>query len=56
MNKQFYRDLLDWFMVSDPWTLDFKAEHRIGKELDKEAKRRGYEDWIVAFHEMGKKK
>ncbi len=52
MTKQFFRDLLDWFMVSDPWTLDYEAEYRLQVELDKEAKRRGYQDWVVAYHEM----
>ncbi len=52
MDNQFYRDLLDWFMVSDPWTLDYHAEIRIQKELDKEAIRRGYDGWIEAYHEI----
>jgi len=52
MNKIFFRDLLDWYMEADPWTLDYEAEDRIAKELNKEAKRRGYKDWVGAFHEM----
>ncbi len=54
MNKVFFRDLLDWFMVSDPWPLDHDAETRIQNELDKEAIRRDYKDWIIAYHEMEK--
>ncbi len=56
MNKQFFRDLLDWFMAADLWTLDWEAEGRIEKELNKEAVRRGYRNWIEAYHKMKKRR
>ena len=47
-----FRDLLDWFMVSDPWPLDQAAHTRLHLALDEASKLRGYENWVVAYHEM----
>ncbi len=52
MINQQYRDLLDWFMVSDPWPLTTEQHDRVEAMLDKEALTRGYENWIVAYHEV----
>ena len=51
MNDNQYRVFLDLMMVSDPWPLE-KADGEILTRLaDNEANRRGYENWIVAYHE-----
>ncbi len=52
MNHQFFRDLLDLFMVSDPWPDTPESHLRIEDVLDDEARERGYENWVVAFHEF----
>lgn len=49
-DKQF-RVLLDLMMVSDPWPLAEKGSHEVFVELlHNEARNRGYDDEIVAYH------
>ena len=46
-----FRVMLDLFMVSDPWPLDWGHEH-METVLDSEAILRGYDHWVEAYHEM----
>lgn len=42
------------FMVSDPWPLS-SEEHRAAEQfLDEEAQRRGWKDWLGAYHKEPK--
>ena len=54
MNDWFFRLLLDWFMVSDPWPLDDDAHEAVRFVLDDEAKQRGYDTWVEAYHLLKK--
>jgi hypothetical protein len=46
----FFRDLLTWFMVSDPWPESIPVERtRIENALDQMARARGFDHWIDAF-------
>jgi len=51
-----YRAFLSLLMCSDPWPVGTESGddgHEILIEFaDKQAKCRGYEDWVVAFHEF----
>lgn len=65
IDDQTYRDLLDWFMCSDPWpvtitkapgdpnrgsTTDQGNHERITLFMDEQARARGYASWVEAFH------
>lgn len=52
MKDGLFRSLLDLFMVSDPWPCTEEGQEIIEEMLDKEAKRRGYETWVHAFHNL----
>ena len=52
MKDRLFRDLLDWFMVSDPWPLGRWAHDRIEDLLNAESHGRGFTDWVVAYHEF----
>ena len=53
MNDKQYRAFLNLLMCSDPWPTPDAAEDETLKDFaDAEAVKRGYSDWIVAFHEM----
>jgi hypothetical protein len=48
-----FRALLDWFMASDPWPLDDgNSRAVIFGFICAEASKRGYDDWIEAYHEF----
>ena len=51
-----YRVFLDLLMCSDPWPVGTErgndGHEILLKFADKQAKCRGYENWIVAFHEF----
>lgn len=51
-----YRAFLDLFMCSDPWPIsgdDGQFAHSTLENLaNNEALNRGYDDWVVAFHEF----
>ena len=51
MEDYVYRDMLDWFMCSDPWP-DWVNETYILRYLNEQAEVRGYDSWVVAFHEL----
>lgn len=44
-----YRALLDLMMCSDPWPHGVKREP-IEELLDTEARERGFDDWLDAYH------
>lgn len=53
MNDLEFRILLDLYMVSDPWPLDdSESNNVIGGLLNRESKKRGFDGWIVAFHQF----
>ena len=51
-----YRAFLDLFMCSDPWPVGVEGgddgHETLTKFADKQAKCRGYENWVVAYHEL----
>lgn len=51
-----FESILAWFMCSDPWPSDDEHRERIKHILNKESQRRGYDDWIVAYHEIPKER
>jgi len=52
MGDKLFRALLNWYMCSDPWPTTAGEHRTITAFLDAEAKRRGYENWVVAYHEF----
>jgi len=51
-SAQEYGALLEWMMVSDPFPLPSSRESRLKRMLDAEARVRGYEDWVAAYHDF----
>ena len=47
-----FRALLDLVMVSDPWPLPGEHESAVNAYLTKESQRRGYADWVEAYHDL----
>lgn len=53
ISDEAFRVLLDLFMVSDPWPLeDDTSKGILFGFLCAEASKRGYDDWVVAYHEF----
>ena len=52
MTDKFFRLFLDLLMASDPWPLEKAAQIELDGEADRESVRRGFDNWIVAFHEF----
>lgn len=48
---QEFGTLCDWLMVSDPFPLEQHRRDRIERMLDDEARARGYDDWVQAYHD-----
>jgi len=48
-----FRTLLDLYMVVDPWPLTDLHEWQFRKMLETEAKRRGFRNWVQAYHNFG---
>jgi hypothetical protein len=48
---QEYGTLCDWLMASDPFPLSESRRDRIESMLNDEAERRGYDDWVQAYHD-----
>lgn len=57
---QLFRDLLDWYMCSDPWPVCKRgtprltdAEHaqRITAFMEEQSKLHGFDNWVVAYHQ-----
>ena len=51
MEDALFALLLEWLMVSDPWVLSEDKHDAIKFVLNTEAENRGYENWVVAYHE-----
>lgn len=49
-SAQEYATLLSWYMASDPWPITSLESDRIKRMLNDEARYRGYDDWITAYH------
>ncbi len=47
------RDVLDWWMVSDPWPLPADQSDRIESRIQAASIEAGYTDWVSAYHEGG---
>ena len=47
-----FRDFMDLLMCSDPWPVLDGTQDSLIELADEESKKRGYENWIVAFHEF----
>lgn len=56
MSPTEYRALLDLFMVSDPWPLEDANQRTLLVLLNREARERGFVDWISAYHFFEKDK
>lgn len=52
MNDIEYRHFLNLIMCSDPYPC--KGESDMKNLANKEAIKRGYENWIIAYHEFNK--
>ena len=52
MKDQIFRDLLDWFMISDPWPGDLAMMARLEGFLNEESCNRGFGSWVHAYHEF----
>lgn len=51
MTDQEFRDLLDWWMASDPWPILEKDHHgRVTAFLEREAAKRCYKGLVDAYH------
>jgi len=56
MEDKLFIAFLNWFMCSDPWPTTVGEHRTITAFLDAEAKRRGYENWVVAYDEIEENK
>ena len=52
MTKVELRAFLDLMMVSDPWPLEEPAHEIMIVLADRESEKHGFENWIVAYHEL----
>ena len=52
MNDYEYRAFLNLLMCSDPWPCDKQSERKMMDFADREAFKRGFDSWIVAYHEF----
>lgn len=57
MEGTVFRALLDWMMCSDPWPVDSDGhggnQQVIEKWLDEESRKKGFTDWLEAYHNHG---
>lgn len=53
MTDQEFKHFMAWLMCSDPWPVegDDASRDAMIALADREAKKRGQENWIVAFHD-----
>ena len=52
MGNKEYRALLDLIMCSDPWPVPDENQKIIEILADKEAMRRGFNNWVIAYHKF----
>jgi len=52
MSDRGFRVLLSLFMVSDPWPLDedVEGQQALYEFLEDQARERGFENWVDAYH------
>lgn len=50
MNDEELRAFLNLLMISDPWPLSENEQNILDEFAQRESKKRGYKDWIDAFH------
>ena len=58
MSDEQYRALLDLMMCSDPWPVtgdDTENQVLVTELANTEAVKRGYENWVDAYHEHNKR-
>jgi len=49
---QEFGTLCDWLMASDPFPLEQSSRQRMVEMLNDEARARGYDDWVQAYHDF----
>lgn len=47
-----YKALLALFMCSDPWPASNEEQSHVETLLNREAKLRGFDNWVDAYHGM----
>jgi len=54
MNDKQYTAFLILLMCSDPWPImrEEKSEYELKSFANEEAKKRGFTDWIDAYHQL----
>jgi hypothetical protein len=50
MSDEGFAVLLELLMVSDPWPLRGGTDAYLKADADQEARKRGYCDWVEAYH------
>jgi len=50
MTNEEFNALMELLMCCDPWLVGTKNEKIVKEWADKEARARGYRDWIEAYH------
>ena len=56
VTREELKDLCDWRMCSDPTPVDLGTDERLGELLDRLSIAQGYDNWVVAFHEIPQRK
>jgi hypothetical protein len=51
MSDEQFSIFLEWLMCSDPWPLRHGHEEMVALG-NAEARRRGYEGWVQAYHQL----
>jgi len=52
MNHLEFRAFLSLLMCSDPWPEGVDGENLLKDWADREARHRGFIDWVEAYHQM----
>lgn len=52
MTEKQFRSLLNLHMTSDPTPLPEPQDNEVENFLNEEARRRGFEDWVDAYHKL----
>lgn len=50
MTDKEFRQVLDWYMCSDPWPAGEHNQTIISDWIAREATQRGFTDWVDAYH------
>lgn len=54
MDHKEFRAFLNLLMCSDPWPTDDEEQQILTDLADEQSRNRGFENWIVAYHEFMK--